>query len=228
MKTIKRLLIAILSILVLGASAWFFLNKHVEKQTVYTDKDSSTTSTTKGFVAKDSETAEWAKSEYQDLELAIKVAVSGDRGALYMTGLAFLFGNGMPIDVKSANMYFAKSASLGFAPALDKIRAMYLEDTPNLGLIMVYLNLTIAFGHPELIQTYHKFMADLKEDFGSSLIQNEIEKIAREKYAMILRNQDKFKNTANKENFVFKMEDVTALDSTIYTSKYWEEIFKAK
>jgi len=224
MKTIKRLLIAILGVLALSTTAWFFFKKHVEKQAVYTDKDSSTTSTAKGFVAKESENAEWLKSEYQDFNLATIEAMNGDRGALYMVGFTFLTGNGIPVDVNMANTLFAKSASLGFAPALDKIRSMYMEDTPNPFLAMVYVNLTIAFGHPELVMGYHKLMNDLKESLGSSHIQNEIEKAASEKYNIILKNQDKFKNAIDKENLSLKIEDITSLDA-IYAA-HWEEIVK--
>ena len=96
-------------------------------------------------------------------------ALNGDKAALYMIGMGYL--TGMPsglftIDIETANCYFSLSASLGFAPALNKIRSMYLEDCPNPWLMLVYLNLAASLGHQELLLGYHKLTAKPSFYFG--------------------------------------------------------------
>ena len=58
--------------------------------------------------------------------------------ALYNLGEYFFLGLDFPIDVQQANSFFAKSASLGFAPALNNIAQMYINDKSN-----VFLGLSI-------------------------------------------------------------------------------------
>ena len=170
------------------------------------------------------EMSKWIDSSYDSL---IEDAVMGNRVALYVLGLTYLFGNGVPINISAANLYFAKSASLGFAPAINKLRFMYIEDIPNPYLALVYLNMTIAFGHSELIRSYHVLIGQINEKTGSLYISQKIEKIALQKFNEILNNQNKFKESTCKDRFVLNLNDITTPDKD-YDSKYWKKIFGSK
>lgn len=109
---------------------------------------------------------EYTKQEIKSLENRwdtfegmVSDAFKGDREAMFSVGLCYLYGGkGLPIDISKANMFFAKAASLGHAPSLEKIRIMYheqLDEDMSKGLMhQVYLNLIIAMGHTEYSQKY--------------------------------------------------------------------------
>ena len=164
------------------------------------------------------ETERWKNRSMDDLAMD---ACNGDRGALYMMGMALLMGyGGWVVDVEMANDFFAKSASLGFAPALDKIRYMYLYDDANLFLMLVYLNLTISSGHSEFIRTYHELRQQVAETFGKAVVE-EIERIAIHKQKIILQNKKKFE--VNEEMIFFADRKITDED-VLFNNKYFQAV----
>lgn len=169
------------------------------------------------------ETAEFSKWKHDDksFEEMMDDAYTGDRAALYMLGMTCLMGHqelGITIDTETANLYFAKSASLGFAPALDKMRAMYMDEG-NPWLMMVYVNLTASLGHPEFTIAYHNLRSRVVEKFGS-LLASKIEDVAAQKLATIIRNQKDLEEAADKVKFLFSMREVTDQD-VLLDNQYW-------
>lgn len=155
----------------------------------------------------------------------INAGLNGDRGALYLLGLMYRTGkNGVTIDSEAAHSYFVVAASLGFAPGIDKVRHMYLYDKPNLYLMMVYLNLTIAAGHNEFVKSYLKLRSELIEDFGENIIQ-EIERIALHKKNIIEKNLVELKRNKT-SNFIASdaFQSITAEDSLL-NNDYWYKIY---
>lgn len=166
------------------------------------------------------ETAEWTRWRDKSFVDLMDDANSGDRGALYMIGMCNLLGcQGIPINVEMANLYFALSASLGFAPAIDKIRAMYMEDCPNPWLVLVYVNLVIASGHTEFITAYHGVRKQMVEQCGREFVQ-EIERIALDKYETILSNQIALEKAEDKKKFIRGLYKITFEDAQ-FDTKYW-------
>jgi hypothetical protein len=157
---------------------------------------------------KDESFIEYSKEELRSLEkwkqrplvqLVID-ALEGDPAALYIIGLGYKYGEaGLPQSTQIANKYFAISASLGFPPAIDKIKTVYLEDDSNPLLALVYTNLEISFGHEELTSLYQEQKALLEKKFGSHAIK-EVEKIAETKKHAILDQREKIKKSTNKTN----------------------------
>ena len=85
------------------------------------------------------EMGKWKNKSMDDLA---NDAFEADGAALYMLGMTFLTGsNGFSIDVDNANLWFKQSASMGFAPSLNKVMWMYAEEHQNPFLALVYLNL---------------------------------------------------------------------------------------
>lgn len=134
-------------------------------------------------------TARWKNQTMDDL---VRDAHNGDRAALYNLGEYSLLGLGdMMMNAQFANYYFAKSASLGFAPALNNIIQMYIHEQANVYLGLIYINLIISFGHTEFIQIYHNFRKAIlanSVEKGQNIL-NEIERIAMHKKIIILKNQ---------------------------------------
>lgn len=161
----------------------------------------------------------------------ISDANNGDSVALYMLGMGHLYGQGgFPINVKQADKYFATSALLGFAPAMDKIKGMYVEDGQNPFLIFVYVNLTASFGHPEFTMVYHNERKRIVEKFGNAMA-NEIERIATQKAMKIYKamnqlseSEDKMKTTFN---FLFVEDGIMGEDAE-FGMGYWEKFFNKK
>lgn len=157
-------------------------------------------------------------------------AMKGDAAELYMLGLCHLYGyGGTTISVEKADEYFSCSALLGFAPALDKIKGMYLEKE-NLFLFMVYLNLTASSGHPEFTMPYHDQRKQLIDKFGISMVK-EIERVATEKKMRIYSTinemeecEDKIKKTLD---LLFVKQGIVGEDNK-YDMKYWEKFFEKK
>lgn len=160
-------------------------------------------------------------------------ANNGDAVALYMLGMGHLYGQGgFPINVEQADRYFATSALLGFAPAIDKIKGMYLEDNdkPNPFLVFVYVNLTASFGHPEFTMIYHNQRKCIVEKFGNSMA-NEIERIATQKTMKIYKAMNQLNESADKMkttfNFLFVEGGIIGEDAEFGTD-YWEKFFNKK
>ena len=193
-------------------------NKTLEDTTVLKDKDSVELIYTK------EEQASIGKWKNRSLEDLILDALNADRGALYFLGFCYLMGYGVTIDIKMANEYFSQSASLGFAPAIDKIKYMYLYDNPNPYLTLVYLNLVVSLGHYELTRAYHKLREQIAEKFGQNIII-EIEKIAASKRKIILKNQKELEKADDKTLFYCKMNKITDEDVT-FDNNYWLRIWQ--
>lgn len=168
----------------------------------------------------------WKDKTMDDL---LQDAYQGDAVALYMMGLGYLYGkSGFPINVEYADHHFVVSALLGFAPAIDKIRGMYLEsDAPNPFLVYVYVNLTAAFGHPEYTMAYHEMRQKIGEKFGFAIVK-EIERIAAEKTVKIYEAMNEVEKSKNRTQVISRMLITGGLvaEDDLFGSKYWEEIFK--
>jgi TPR repeat protein len=151
-------------------------------------------------------------------------ALSGDPAALHMVGLSYLYGfSGLPINIKYANLYFAQAASLGFAPALDKMTRMYLENTPNPFLAMVYANLVISFGHPEFIVGYHNQRNKMLKAFGPETCER-IERIAAEKKNKILDAMNRRSESKNYNPGLERISSNITIEDVDYDLDYWCEI----
>lgn len=158
-------------------------------------------------------------------------ANNGDSVALYMLGMGHLYGQGgFPINVEQANKYFSTSALLGFAPAMDKIKGMYLEDNPNLFLVFVYVNLTASFGHPEFTMIYHNQRKHIVEKFGNSMAK-EIERIASQKTIKIYTTMNQLNESKDKMKTTFNLlfvEDGIIGEDAEFGADYWEKFFNKK
>jgi hypothetical protein len=161
----------------------------------------------------------------------ISDANNGDSVALYMLGMGHLYGQGgFPINIEQANKYFATSALLGFAPAMDKIKGMYLEDNPNVFLVFVYVNLTASFGHPEFTMIYHNQRKHIVEKFGNSMA-NEIERIASQKTVKIYKAMNQLNESKDKMKMTFNLlfvEDGIIGEDAEFGADYWEKFFNKK
>lgn len=203
--------------------------KNDKKIHIYTFEEqnkinSATVSGSVEFIYTEQEQREIIKWKNMSMEDLIEDAINGDRAALGNLGEYFLLGLDFPIDVQKANVFFAKSASLGFAPALDQISKMYLHDESNLFLAMFYKNLTIAFGHTEFTQSYHDVRDKILKNFGKGAV-TEIERLASHKMLTILENQQGLKKAVNKKEFSGSMKKITDEDSQ-YSYDYWLKIYK--
>lgn len=169
-------------------------------------------------------------TKWKTMDALMIDASTGDRAALYKMGLRFLLGTDLPINVKEANRYFAKSASLGYAPALYEISQTYVNDEPNPFLAFVYLNLTISCGHEEFIRTYHSAREDiLSAGKKGQRICDEIERIALQKKIAIIKNQEFVENKQNHKkaswflswSFSSKITD----EDYQYDADYWLDVY---
>ncbi len=168
--------------------------------------------------------AKWKDKTMDDLVID---ALCGDRAALYNLGSYFLLGLDLPIDVKRANTFLGKASSLGFAPALDSISRMYINDESNAFLGFVYQNLTISFGHTEFTLIYHDFRNKMIESSGKKgqRIFDEMEMIASHKKAIILKNEKYVQDKQNKkEECWVSLEDITDEDYQ-YDNDYWLDVY---
>lgn len=160
-------------------------------------------------------------------------ANNGDAVAIYMQGMMYLYGQGgFPINVKDADKYFATSALLGFAPAIDKIKGMYLDDdqNPNPFLFLVYLNLTASFGHHEFTMIYHDQRKKIVEKFGNSMAK-EIERIASQKTMKIYTAMNQLNESKDKMKTTFNLlfvEDGIIGEDAEFGADYWEKFFNKK
>lgn len=156
-------------------------------------------------------------------------ALRGDSAALHMIGMCLLYGHGMPINVEQANSFFAASASLGFAPAIDKIRSMYVENDPNPFLSMIYANLTTSFGHLEYSMPYHQLRTQAVEQFGKVVV-DEIERIATKKMSKIIECQRKVKEARDKIKATTSLMVIDGIvcEDIYYGPKYWESLIKSQ
>lgn len=173
------------------------------------------------------------ENKWDTFEEMVTAAFKGDRDAMFAIGLCYLYGGkGLPIDVSKANMFFAKAASLGHAPSIEKMRALYIEDSPNPFLHNVYVNLAIAMGHTEYTMQYHCIRSKMVEKFGEhgKPLVEEIERIAQEKLSIIYENLDeleKDKDSQDSDAFFLKLNDITMMDH-VYDLQHWLSIAEIK
>ncbi len=167
--------------------------------------------------------AQWKERPFEEI---VAAAFAGNPAAAYTVGITYLFGLGGPVDTNMANDFFSMGATVGFGPTLHKIQFMYLEDTPNIFLAMVYLNLTIASGHKEEFLKYEKvknsFRESLKNEKSNRII-SEIERIATHKYAAIKKNQKLASSHNNNAKFIFETENITDED-LLFDTDYWGKV----
>jgi hypothetical protein len=168
------------------------------------------------------ETSKWQNKSMDDMG---SDAISGDPAALYMLGLCMLTGNGgWTIDTETANILFARSASLGFAPAINQMRLMY-QEAQNPFLTMVYVNLTISLGHQELRPGYDQLRKQLVDDAGGLKIIREIEKIAAHKASHIINNKRKVHTSSNPGTTILMEVNNLEDEDVLFDSQFWQNIF---
>jgi hypothetical protein len=171
------------------------------------------------------------ENRWNTFEEMMASAFKGDCDAMFAVGLSCLYGGkGLPINTTYADMFFAKAASLGHVPSLEKIRGMYNEQISEedfaKGLLQqVYVNLIIAMGHTEYTMEYHKLRTKLIETLGEKgrLVMKEVERIAHEKMIMINQNLIELEKDKGSEDFFTKLNDITMLDR-VYDNEHWASI----
>ena len=112
----------------------FLIWKNTNAIHIYTAEEqnkinSETNSDTVEFIYTEQEQIDMAKWKDKTMDDLFMDAMNGDRAALCNLGEYFFLGLDFPIDIKRANDFFDKSASLGFAPALNNISQMYFRDS---------------------------------------------------------------------------------------------------
>ena len=101
-----------------------------------------------------------------------------------------------------------------------------LYDKPNPWLNLVYMNLTIAFGHTEFTRAYHILRNETVKIVGRA-ITTEIERLAAQKMSCLLKNQNDFENAVNKAAFFASMQYITDEDSK-YGQDYWITLYQKR
>lgn len=154
-------------------------------------------------------------------------AMQCERGALHLFGMGFLMGSmGLSVDVDKADLLFAKSASFGFAPSIKQLVHRHFEKE-NVALAMVYCNLLISCGHKEYVPFYFDTRQKML-NMGEGVCR-EIERLASEKYGLILENVENVKKEQNKKEFFIRMyidgTDITSQD-VLFDDHYWVRFSK--
>jgi hypothetical protein len=222
-----------ISLLILSLGGLYFYNyRNTNSIHIYTAEEqkkinSESTSDPVEFIYTEQEQKDMARWKNKTMDNLVADAFNGDAAALWMIGMCYLTGSmGLPLNIESADRFFAKSLSLGFAPALNQVSQMYFNDESNSFLGLVYKNLTISFGHPEFIKAYHDLRSKMIESSGKSgqRIWNEIERIASHKQTIILNNQQYVHNKQyTQEACWLSLEDITHEDYQ-YDNDYWRDI----
>ena len=163
-----------------------------------------------------------------DLGKVLDAAHDGNPIALYIVGQCSLSGTGTAINRSVANQNFKMAASLGYSPALFEVFQMYANENHDPLLALVYLNLTISFGHKEYRDFYYEQTKLLAKVSGKRVIQ-EIEKIALDKTIKISKMQTEIQNRKNtyKPALVLLSKNITS-DDRVYGEKYWKQFFESQ
>lgn len=185
----NRRLFFFISLIFIGVSTastyWYYLSKdtsRINHNDFITERDGFTYSKEEAEAI-----AQWLNTSGDEIAKGVS---KQDPAALWIQGQFLLIGaGGWTIDTKTANYFFSKSASLGFAPALKELFVMYNSDYRNPFLGLVYLNLTISSGHIEFVKAYDALRATLVESNGL-LLADEIEKVAIHKKNLIFKNKE--------------------------------------
>jgi len=189
--------------------------------------NSEVNSDTVEFIYTEQEQRDVAKWKDKTMDDLVKDAMNGDRAALYNLGEYFFLGLDVPINIQMANDFFDKSASLGFAPALNNISLMYINDESNAFLGLVYLNLTISFGHTEFTRFYHDLRSKIIEtpSKNGQRILNEIERIVGHKRTIILKNQKLVKDRQNHDEKCWLSLKSIIDEDYQYDNDYWLDVY---
>lgn len=155
-------------------------------------------------------------------------ALAGNPVAMYLVGQCSLSGIGTPINRKNADLYFKMAASLGYAPAIFELSQMHASDNRDPLLSLVYLNLTIYFGHCEYRELYYQ-QTELLSKVAGKLVVQEIEKIALDKTIKIFEMQEEIKKLKDTYHPALKiMRHGAGFLDFAYTREYWEPFFQSK
>lgn len=218
-RTKNGIIIGLISVILLGAFLYLQRENKQKQQTVNASQDKAVE-----FIPSSQELKETSKWQNKSMDDMGADAMSGDPAALYMLGLCMLTGNGgWTIDTETANMLFARSASLGFAPAVNQLRLMY-QEAQNPFLLMVYVNLTISLGHQELRHGYNQLRKQIVDDGGLKIVQ-EIEKIAAHKASYIASNKEKMRKTSNPAKTMMLEVNNLEEEDVLFDAQFWQNIF---
>lgn len=167
-------------------------------------------------------------SDSFELGKILDASHEGNAIAMYIAGQCSLSGTGTSINRNVANQQFKMAASLGYPPALFEVTQMYANENQDPLLALVYLNLTISFGHKEYRDLYYQQTEMLSKVAGKKVVQ-EIEKIALEKTIKISKTQKEIKNHKNtyKPSLALIGNNVTS-DDRVYSEKYWKQFFDSQ
>jgi hypothetical protein len=229
-RTSRTAIFCAMVLLVLLIPAVYLGNKSAGKFTSATPQQPLQTETNKSeLIPTQQETEEWSNLDRFKSSISGKAnlldvanaAYSGDRGALYWLGISSLVGGieGMVIDVEAADIYFALSASLGFAPAVDKLRTKYRNEG-NQFLSMIYINLCMSLGHTELLNLYYSMRDEITSWPGGQEIAKKIEVIAQGKMNKIVENRNNLQSSKC-DNFVLSVLKRINGEDIIYDINYW-------
>jgi hypothetical protein len=201
----NRKLIALASILFLATTGFF-----VYQKTKVKDPEKFIDSKKIIFTAEEKQQID----KFLSVDDALNALEKGDPAAGWVIGQCLSSGQaGCFLDNDMAFDYFGNSAVLGFGPALYTLFEIYTFEENNPFLGMVYLNLTIASGHPELLHRYDDLFFKMKKDMGSYLT-DELQKIVIHKRKLI----EKKAESINEFNS-FIEEDV------LFDRNFWEKIY---
>ncbi len=165
---------------------------------------SSPRPTSTDFVFTKEEIDQLKKWKDKPLEELFTGAFQGDAAALYAIGQSFLEGGTNDVQIaahSTALAYFAASGSLGYAPALEKIRSYYIHEKKNPFLALVYEHLIVLLSHPEVLTSYHSLKNDLPKE-RQSIVSREVDEIAALKHRAILRNLDMLQTADDKNSYI--------------------------
>lgn len=167
-------------------------------------------------------------SDSFELGKVLDAAHDGNAIAMYIVGQCSLSGTGTSINRNVASQQFNMAASLGSPPALFEVSQMYANENQDPLLALVYLNLTISFGHKEYRDLYYQQTELLSKVAGKKLVQ-EIEKIALEKTIKISKMQNEIKNHKNtyKPALALISNNITS-DDRAYGERYWKQFFESQ
>lgn len=164
----------------------------------------------------------WLKTSGDAIATGVQ---NNDPAALWIQGMFSLTGSaGWPIDSQTATIFFARSASLGFAPSLNQLRLMYATEEQNGYLALVYINLTASAEHPEMLTLYEQIKSELLSVSGTlgMTIIKEVEKIAVHKQACIAKLANKIKHNPK----AIYLEGLITDEDVLFDHDFWTHIIE--
>lgn len=120
------------------------------------------------------------------------------------------------------------AASLGYAPALYEIFKYYIHEKKDPLLGLVYLNLTIGYGHREYRERYYK-QTELLDKLAGPAVIHEIERIALSKTIKISKCITEIEKTKNViEPGLSFIDNRLTISDSVYTEVYWKPFFNTE